>query len=104
MSSNGLFSECFRAVLGSGISLCCAEGARIVYGEPVQLEKKDVENASAIYVSEDVLSTCSICTQMAAQHLTDVRVKSNSSVNAGIDRSQQGVADNRGEMTFRKKL
>lgn len=75
-----------------------------MYGEPVQLEKKDVENASAIYVSEDVLSTCSICTQMAAQHLTDVRVKSNSSVNAGIDRSQQGVTDNRGEMTFRKKL
>lgn len=67
-----------------------------MYGEPVQLEKKDVENASAIYVSEDVLSTCSICTQMAAQHLTDGRVKSNSSVNAGIDRSQQGVTDNRG--------
>lgn len=57
----------------------------------VQLEKTDLENASAIYVSEDVLSTCSICTQMAARHLTDVRVKSNSSVNAGIDRSQQGL-------------
>lgn len=91
-----MFSECFGAGEGSGLSLCSAEGTRMVYGEPVQLEKKDVENASAIYVSEDVLSTCSICTQMAAQHLTDVRVKSNSSVNAGIDRSQQGVTDNRG--------
>lgn len=40
---------------------------------------------------------------MAARHLTDVRVKSNSSVNAGIDRIQQGLADNRGRDDVQKE-
>lgn len=67
------------------------------------------ENASAIYVSEDAvsLSTCSICTQMAAQQHPDRReavFKMNSGANARIDHNQNRGTDKRLEMTFGKKV
>lgn len=67
------------------------------------------ENASAIYVSEDAvsLSTCSICTQMAAQQHFDRReavFKMNPGANACIDHHQNTGTDKRLEMTFGKKL